>query len=432
MAEWRRASHSPASAPGSGGDTSRIVRRRRRVMSITLLLGAAGLAGAQAGPVAAAPAEGAGIITIYHSPNIHLSTSPESANAITAGPDGALWFTNPGNNTIGRITTYGQVTDYAGKGIGNTWVITAGPDGALWAGNWDTNSISRITTAGKVTTFPGTAITPNGIASGLGFVWYTNWAAPSSIRRITTRGTSTSFTAPDVVYPQDITLGPDRAMWFTDGGIPHTDYSIGRITQSGHFTFYPLAHYPGAIAAGSDGALWFTYPDNNAIGRITTKGALTSFTSPSISGPGHIAAGPDGALWFIETNAIGRITTKGQVSRYAVRDLPSNGSTIAAGPDGAMWFTDAASNTIGRIATSVTPWIYGKTPARGQPGTLVTITGLNLSPATQVSFHGAPATIVSDTATYVVAIVPPGATTGRITVTTPAGRAVVNGWFRVT
>src|SRR5258708_5049885 len=156
----------------------------------------------------AAPATRAGKVTIFSPPNIHLSTSPESANGITAGPDGALWFTNPGNNTIGRITTLGKVTDYAGKGIGNTWVITAGPDRALWAGNWDTHSISRITTAGKVTTFPGTANTPTGIAAGLGYLPYTNWAAPSSIGRITTSGTSTSFTAAGAVHPQHIPRGP--------------------------------------------------------------------------------------------------------------------------------------------------------------------------------------------------------------------------------
>lgn len=392
--------------------------------------GAVGLAGAHADSAAAARATGAGHITIYSSPKIRLSTSPESFNGITGGPDGALWFTNPGNNTIGRITTLGQVRDYAGKGIGNPWVITAGPDRALWVGNWDTDSISRITTTGRVTTFAGTAVTPNGIAASSRYLWYTNWAAPSSIRRITTRGTATSFTAAGVVYPQSITHGPDGAMWFTDGGVPGADYSIGRITNSGAFTFYPITRYPGEIAVGSDGALWFTYPTSNAIGRITTKGVLASFTGSSISDPVQIAAGPDGALWFTETNAIGRITTKGQVTSYAVPGMGS-GSDIAAGPDGAMWFTDAATNTIGRITTSVTPWIFRKTPARGAPGTRVTIIGRNLSHATRVSFHGAPARIVSDTATRVVVIVPPGATTGRITVTTCAGTAAKNGWFVV-
>jgi virginiamycin B lyase len=352
--------------------------------------------------------------------------SGDSNNGITAGPDGALWFANPRNQTIGRITTYGWVTDYKGKGIGNPWPITAGPDGALWFGNWNTHSISRITIAGKVTTFLGTANTPVGIAASRHYLWYSNWAIPSSIGRMTTSGKSTLFTSPELVYPGGITLGSDGAMWFTNG-----DGRLGRITRSGAVTFYALPYPLDSLTAGRDGDLWVTYPQVNGVGLISTKGVpVRTFTGLPIGG-GPIAAGPDGALWLLESNAIARITTTGQVTTYRVPDLGPSGH-ITAGPDGAMWFTDSGTNTIGRIATSVTPWITGKTPQSGRPGTLVTITGLNLLHATRVAFHGVPAAIVSDTATSVVAIVPLGAATGRIAVTTPAGIAAGNDWFRVT
>jgi hypothetical protein len=62
----------------------------------------------------------------------------------------------------------------------------------------------------------------------------------------------------------------------------------------------------------------------------------------------------------------------------------------------------------------------------------VTITGGNRSRATQVTFHGIPATIVSDTSTKIVVMVPAGATTGHVSVTTSAGRVTSNGTFRVT
>ena len=97
-----------------------------------------------------------------------------------------------------------------------------------------------------------------------------------------------------------------------------------------------------------------------------------------------------------------------------------------------MWFTYPSNYTIGRITTNVTPGINRKAPASGPPGTTVTILGRNLSPATQVTFNGVPAAIISDTGSYVVAIVPPGATTGLIAVTTPAGTAMRNGRFVVT
>jgi len=40
----------------------------------------------------------------------------------------------------------GKVTNYTSTGISQPWVIAAGPDGALWFTNIANNSIGRITT----------------------------------------------------------------------------------------------------------------------------------------------------------------------------------------------------------------------------------------------------------------------------------------------
>src|SRR6516165_7548959 len=79
------------------------------------------------------------------------------ATAITGGPDGNLWFTDPIARTVGRITPDGQVTEFPTPGI-SAGAITAGPDGNLWfvnnvltfAGN---PAIGRITPDGQVTDF---------------------------------------------------------------------------------------------------------------------------------------------------------------------------------------------------------------------------------------------------------------------------------------
>ena len=56
-----------------------------------------------------------------------------TVHAITAGADGALWFTQWGSNHIGRITTTGEVSEHAIPTPGSEpHGITAGPDGALW------------------------------------------------------------------------------------------------------------------------------------------------------------------------------------------------------------------------------------------------------------------------------------------------------------
>ena len=231
---------------------------------------------------------------------------------LAAGPDGALWFTNPGNDTIGRITTGGTVTSYSDAGISGPDGITAGPDGALWFTNDGSHTIGRITTGGAVTTYGD----------------------------------------PSIDDPYAITAGPDGALWFTN----HGTSSIGRITTGGVITAYrsPGISGPDLITAGPDGALWFTNFESNTIGRITTSGAFSSYADPGISGPQGIAAGPDGALWFTNLigSTIGRITPAGTVTTF---DDPSIHCpfAIAAGPDGALWFADPGHDAIGRIQAIV-------------------------------------------------------------------------------
>ena len=69
------------------------------------------------------------------------NSSPES---ITVGPDGRLWFSEPGFDTVGRITTSGNLTEFASNGItGQTAGIARGRTAtcgsprttARWAGS---------------------------------------------------------------------------------------------------------------------------------------------------------------------------------------------------------------------------------------------------------------------------------------------------------
>ncbi len=58
-------------------------------------------------------------------------TSNAQAHGITLGADGNLWFAEFNGNTIGRMTTAGDVTEFALAGGSQPTGITAGPDGAL-------------------------------------------------------------------------------------------------------------------------------------------------------------------------------------------------------------------------------------------------------------------------------------------------------------
>ena len=322
-------------------------------------------------------------------------------DGITTGPDGNLWFTETGAARIGRMTPAGALTEFPLPPVavppGSTdYVpgptdITAGPDGALWFTGIP-GEIGRITTAGAVTEFAvplvpppagspaGTASTPAtlvGITAGPdGALWF--GGVPGEVGRITTAGVVNEFAVPavpppagspaetanTVVTPSSITVGPDGALWFI--GAPG---AVGRITTTGVVSEFAVPLVPPAsgspagtastlasltsITAGPDGALWFM-SDSGTVGRITTAGIVSELTvpvSPSSGGtslpqPNVIVSGPDGNLWCFASDGFGagaeicRITPAGAFTFFNVTGNFNSIAGLTSGPDGNLWFTE--------------------------------------------------------------------------------------------
>jgi len=100
----------------------------------------------------------------------------------------------------------------------------------------------------------------------------------------------------------------------------------------------------------------------------------------------------------------------------------------ASGASGMSGYSNEAS------ATTLTspPTITGILPASGVVGTVVTISGTNFNGATAVKFNMTNATSFTVASpAQITAAVPAGASTGRISVTTPAGTGVSSGLFTV-
>src|SRR4051794_16897485 len=134
-----------------------------RAAVVVLLLAFGGGFGA---PPARAAAPVPGQVSLY--------TSINNPRGIVQGPDGALWYTNVGTNSIGRLSSSGEVVEYRAASVQRPTDIAVGSDDALWFTNG--TSIGRITISGSITNF--------------------------------TTGVHT---------PGAITAGPDDALWFTDG-----------------------------------------------------------------------------------------------------------------------------------------------------------------------------------------------------------------------
>jgi streptogramin lyase len=331
--------------------------RARRVITMLAIVGIALLLWSQ--PVAAAST-----ITEFKVP------SPGIPQGITAGSDGALWFTLFYDDEVGRVTPKGAISVFRLNTMNSATYITAGNDGALWltllndVGGSTTNQIGRLTTSGKLSIFtvPKASYIWDITSGPDGNLYFTDGA--SRVWRVTKSGHFTAFPFTDSTggYPWQIASGPDGNLWFTDrAGL------IVKMTTAGKFTTFKVPRSNGStddIAAGPDGNLWFTLDGTNTgskIGRITPSGNITEFAFPG-SGNDYlymsgISAGPDRNLWFTyqdftsNANAIGRITTGGAITLFPTPTASSGPTDITAGPDGAMWFTEAAGN-VGRITTS--------------------------------------------------------------------------------
>jgi virginiamycin B lyase len=146
-----------------------------------------------------------------------------------------------------------------------------------------------------------------------------------------------------------ITVGPDRNLWFTDGG----GNSIGVINPTTHaISLFPAptasAHLAG-ITSGPDGNLWFTERSADQIGMINpTTHAIREFALPAgFTYPTGIAVGPDGNVWFTAStsHAVGKINpTTDVITIYSYTNIATQlGLTwslaITEGSNGNLWFT---------------------------------------------------------------------------------------------
>jgi virginiamycin B lyase len=331
-------------------------RAGRRGSGHGLLLALLILAGSLVGPDGAAAAN----LQQYAIPG----AAGAGAAAIVSGPDGALWFTEPTADRIGRVTTGGTFSDYALAPGRHPVGITFGPDGALWFTEAAGSRIGRITTAGSIAEYPVTpGSQPVGIATGPdGALWFTEFAG-DRVGRIAVDGTVGEYALPTPgARPVAIIAGPGGVLWFTESGagriglINPTTHAVAELPASPASGPSSGAD-PEGITAGPDGAVWFTEQAGNRIGRMTVTGAVTEFNAAP--GPFGITVGREGALWFTQSGmalpgepsapgGIGRLMTSGVLDLFPLR--PQTGESpndVTTGPDGAIWIADGP--TIARV-----------------------------------------------------------------------------------
>ena len=179
----------------------------------------------------------------------------------------------------------------------------------------------------------------------------------------------------------------------TDGAFP-----LSQVTQASDGNFYGTTWAGGA---NDDGTAF----------EVTNTGVLTqlhSFCSQTSCTDGSL---PNAAL--------------AQATNGTFYGLSENGGTDFLG-----CFNTNGCGGVFSLSTGLGPFVEA-IPNFGKPSRVVGILGNSLTGTTSVTFNGAPATFQVVSGTLVKAMVPSGATTGLIQVTTPAGTISSNLAFQV-
>jgi streptogramin lyase len=378
-----------------------------------------------------------GSFTLYPLPS---GSTISSADQITAGPDGNVWFSE-GAAKIAKISPSGQIQEFAlPNNFFTVSAITAGPDGNVWYTR-PGFGVGKVTPAGQITEFPIPSLGGGGFGGGEqgsmtkggdGNLWL---STISGIGKFTVTGSFTPYpinsSGFDFHRVHSIALGPDHNVWFTEtvtqGGLggSGTDLDIGRITPTGQITEYPLitgfgnSASLGGLAAGQDDKLYFT--ENNQIGVVTpsSNGPPTFVQIPNPNAGSvsayyeDIAAGPDGKLYYTQQSfaAIVKLDVNGTspVVLQSIIMTPAN-PTVAVGLTERFVATGHYSDSSIRDLTSSVTWAssntnvapisgagvataqnVGTSTIRATLGGVVGSTMITVSPAALVSITVTPA-----------------------------------------
>ncbi|HEV7768859.1 MAG TPA: hypothetical protein VGQ76_27950 [Thermoanaerobaculia bacterium] len=230
---------------------------------------------------------------------------------------------------------------------GSTHEITFDAKGGntLWITGQNYDSVVQITESGAMTHY---AMTKGSGPHGIEFdadrrLWVTLEFAGQIVRLDANGKPDLTFdvrldcpTCPNGklnTHPHGMGFGLDgKTIWFTG----KSTGTIGKVTQDGKITTYPLStvgSVPIYVRAGNDGTMWVTELVGNAIARITADGTVAEFPIPTHnSRPIAIVPEPgSNAMWFTEEagNRVARITRDGVITEYPVPMTQPN--TILAG-----------------------------------------------------------------------------------------------------
>ena len=316
----------------------------------------------------------AGVVSVYG--------SADEVFGIAAGPDGNLWYTaaepydgrGPGDSgyyIIGRISTTGGYLAPFHTGFGLNpmpGAITAGPDGNMWftegVGDWNTmaGGIVKITPAGVMTTYSVDEHShPRHITVGPdGNLWFTETLV-DRIGKISTKGVFTSYADPQLwgTAPYGITAGPDGRIWFTE-------YNAGQVGYVNIPTelAVKIETAPGQSNPTNASPIVFTVTFTQPVDDFTDSDVVTEGTAPGTLIP--MVTNPSGDNMTFNVTVIG-MTGSGTVGIWIPKGVAHSyqGDANSGSPDDepmvmydVVPFTVSINQADGQVDPTSVPEIY--------------------------------------------------------------------------
>jgi streptogramin lyase len=314
--------------------------------------------------------------------DLYPTGQDEDFNSIAVAPDGTVWWS--GGNAIGELNpaaaspgTSDGISSYSpdvGGEASTPTAITAAPDGALWFSerNGPDRGIDKLTpekgdeiTLVHASDFAGQALAFSPLDGDL---WYTGLTDDVLYRLTADADPPYSEVTSTGAYQHSgesfgVTVDPSGNVWFTESGGAIGEIKTGTTT----ITEYPIPSSgaePTGITVDQAGDIWFTERKADKIGELvpsqTAEGTSAGISEYEVPVPEYvtekpepngITTAPDGTLWFTDqlgtgvsestANQIGKIVpASGGKAVFTMIETPDHKGAefVAADKQGNIWY----------------------------------------------------------------------------------------------
>ncbi|MEU6084703.1 IPT/TIG domain-containing protein [Streptomyces sp. NPDC047108] len=369
--------------------------------------------------------------TFLATTSIPVGTNPVGLAFI---PNGDLYVANSGSNNVSTIDTATDTVIGAAIPTGTTpaW-LTVAPNGNAYVPNNISNNVTVIDTATSavITTFAlsggpaAAAVIPSGNV-------YVSRFGANSVQEISTiTNTTVGAAIPTGSGPVGIAVAPNGKAYVTNRNA--NSVTVIDTATSAVITTILGLNQPNFVAVAPNGNAYVANIGSNNVSVIDTSTDMVIATIPVGTNPWGITVGPDGNAYTANrgSNNVSVIDTTTNTVIGAPIPVGNQPIALVVAPDNKVYVSNIGSADVSVIQfdPTITTIAPNQGPIAG--GTVVTITGTNLTGAS-VDIGGNPATgvTVNATGTQLTATTPPGAAgPADVTVTTPGGSATLVGGF---